>query len=134
MDTEPQAFDESSETSHVGRWLVVALIALFVGVLLGRFVWPTGEDVEIVTGELGVVSDDLDSVALQGSNDSWDLSHASNVECLEGLERGTTIHLGVANLTTGEVDTPDIAYLNSPEAEVVLWVECTSPATPIEDN
>ena len=133
MGAEPQAFDESSETSHLGRMVIIVLIALFVGVLLGRFVWPTGDDIDVVEGELGVVSDDLDAVALQGSNESYDLVHATGVECLDGLERGSIVRLGTAQITTGDEDIPGEAFLNSPEATVVLWVECVpGPQVPAD--
>ena len=132
MDPETQVADEPREKSVFRSVVIAALVAFVIGVLLGRFLWPTGDDLEIVQGKLGVVSNDLDAVALQGSTDSYDLSHASNVECLDGLERESNVTLGIATLTTGDEDTPDVAYLNSPEAEVVLWVECGARTLPAD--
>lgn len=116
-----------------GPVVIAVLVALVIGLLLGRFMWPTGDDIEVVEGTLGVVSNDLDAVALQGSNESYDLVHATGVECLDGLERGSIVRLGTAQVTTGDQDIPSEAFLNSPEATIVLWVECVPrPQVPAE--
>lgn len=130
MDSEEELTQTQERRNLLGPVLIAALIGLVVGVIVGRFFLPSGDDIEVLTGQLGVVSADLDAVGLQESNDSYDLTHASGVECLDGLERGTEIRLGLATIETGDEDTPSEAFLNSPEAEVVLWVECTTPDVP----
>ena len=131
--TTERTTNEPQHRSHFGAIAIALLVALLVGVILGRFIWPTGTDIDVVEGDLGVVSGDLDAVALQGSNESYDLIHATGVECLDGLERGSTVRLGTAQITTGDEDIPSEAFLNSPEATVVLWVECVpNPQVPAE--
>ena len=134
MDSEPElTSNEPQHRSHFGAIAIAVLIALLVGVILGRFVWPTGTDIDVVEGGLGVVSGDLDAVALEGSSESYDLTHATGVECLEGLEGGATVRLGTAEITTGDEEIPSEAFLNSPQATVVLWVECVQgPQVPAE--
>lgn len=133
MDPDATTPSERRDRSIIRPVLIAAAVALIAGVLLGRFLWPAGDDIDIVTGELGVVSEDLDAVALQGSGESYDLTHATGVECLDGMERGATVHLGVGNITTGDEEIPGEAFLNSPEAQVVLWVECApAPQVPAE--
>jgi hypothetical protein len=103
---------------------IALLIGLIAGIAIDRFALPSGDAVDVVTGEVGVVSADLDRITLSESNESYDLTHATGIECLDGLERGATVNLGVATVETGDSNPPDEAFLNTPEATVVLWIEC----------
>ena len=111
-----------------GRKLLVPLlialgVGLVLGVILGRIVLGSGDGIEIVTGTVGVASADRDALALEGS-DSYDLTHASFTGCPEQIEPGTDVELGIATIETGDSEAPPEAFLNTPEANVVMWVEC----------
>ena len=129
MDPEEELTQTHERRSLARPVFIAALIAIVVGLIVGRFFLPSGDDIEVLSGQLGVVSVDLDAVALQGG-DSYDLTRATGVECLEGLEVGTDIDLGLATIETGDADIPPEAFLNTPEAEVVMWVECSTPDVP----
>ena len=124
MDHEPTMDNEKRRRSPLRAVAIALILGLIGGVAIDRFVLPSGNAVEVITGELGVVSGDLDAVSLTGTDESYALTHATGVECLDGLERGSTVHLGVATVETGDSDPPDEAFLNTPEARVVLWVQC----------
>jgi hypothetical protein len=124
MDHEPVTMTEPRRRSPMRAVAVALLIGLIGGVAIDRFLLPSGNTVEVVAGEVGVVSADLDRITLSESNESYDLTHATGVECLDGLERGASVELGVATVETGDSNPPDEAFLNTPEATVALWVEC----------
>ena len=113
-----------------GRRLLVPLlialgVGLVLGVILGRIVQGAGGDMEIVTGTVGAASSDRDALALEESGDSYDLTHASFTGCDEIIKPGTDVQLGIATIETGDLSAPPEAFLNTPEARVVMWVSCS---------
>ena len=125
MDPDREVTELPQRKSVLVPVLIAVGVGLVVGVILASLL-RDGGDVEVVSGTVGAVSGDLDALALEGSTDSFDLSHATLVDCDESLERGTDVNVGIADVTTGDTDPPPDAFLNTPEARIVLWVECTS--------
>jgi len=126
MDPDREVVETPERRSVLVPVLIAVGVGLVVGVILGASLLRDSGGVEIVTDTVGAVSVDLDSLALEGTGDSYDLTHATLIDCDDSLERGTDVNVGIAEITTGDSDPPPDAFLNTPEARVVLWVECTS--------
>ena len=118
--------EEPGRKSMLIPVLIALGVGLVFGVILGRMVQGGGDGIEIVTGTVGASSSDRDALALEGSDDSYDLTHASFTECADIIEPGTDVELGIATIETGDSDAPAEAFLNTPEARVVMWVGCSN--------
>jgi len=120
----------SSEDSEPRNRLLPVAVALGIGLLLGgiivRLLIDSTSDVAVVSGRIGAISTDNDALALEGSDGSFDLTHATLIDCGESPEPGTDVDVGLVRVSTEDVDPPSDAFLNTPDTRVVLWVECLS--------
>ena len=124
MDPEfGNTIEEPKRRSLLVPILVALGVGLVLGVILGRIVQSAGGGIEIVQGTVGAASEDRDALALE-DGDSYDLTHASFTGCPEQIEPGTDVELGIATIDTEDSDAPPEAFLNTPQATVVMWVEC----------
>ena len=82
----------------------------------------SGPSIEVLEAPFEAVTSDLDGIAVEGEDGEYDLTHAAGVECLQDVEPGEIVSLGIANLKLGDADVPFVAEFA--QDRVVLWVEC----------
>ena len=118
-DLEPRAPER-----RVRRTLIALAIAFVTGAIVALVLNSvlSGPSLEVLEAPFEAVTADLDSIAVQGEDEKYDLTHAAGVECLQDVEPGEVVSLGITNVDLGDADVPFVAEIG--QDRVVLWVEC----------